>query len=78
MTPKPDSWRSRANCIDRTELFFPEHGEHTGPARAVCDDCEVRTQCLEYALESYPEFGIWGGMSTTQLTRERRRRRKAS
>jgi WhiB family transcriptional regulator, redox-sensing transcriptional regulator len=39
--------------------------------RALCaqTDCEVRAECLEYALENDERFGIWGGLSE----RERRR-----
>jgi WhiB family redox-sensing transcriptional regulator len=35
----------------------------------VCRSCDVRAECLEYALEHDERFGIWGGMSE----RERRR-----
>jgi len=35
----------------------------------VCRTCEVRAECLEYALENDERFGSWGGLSE----RERRR-----
>jgi WhiB family redox-sensing transcriptional regulator len=38
----------------------------------ICQSCEVRAQCLEYALERDERFGIWGGLSE----RERRKLRK--
>ena len=38
-------------------------------AKRVCRSCDVRAECLEYALENDERFGIWGGMSE----RERRR-----
>jgi WhiB family redox-sensing transcriptional regulator len=46
------------------ELFFPialEGGavEEIASAKAVCGRCEVRRQCLSYALRTMPH-GIWG------------------
>jgi len=40
----------------------------------VCRSCEVRTECLEYALEHDERFGIWGGLSE----RERRRLKRGA
>jgi WhiB family redox-sensing transcriptional regulator len=51
------------------EAFFPEKGGSTREAKKVCRSCEVRAECLEYALEHDERFGIWGGLSE----RERRR-----
>ena len=51
------------------EAFFPEKGGSTREAKRVCRGCEVRAECLEYALEHDERFGIWGGLSE----RERRR-----
>jgi WhiB family redox-sensing transcriptional regulator len=42
-------------------------------AKAVCAICEARTSCLEFALATNQESGIWGG--TTE--EERRKLRKA-
>ena len=55
------------------DLFFPERGDSTEEAKAVCAGCFLTEQCLEYALENGEKFGIWGGMSE----RERRRIRRA-
>jgi WhiB family redox-sensing transcriptional regulator len=38
----------------------------------VCLSCDVRVECLEYALANDERFGIWGGLSE----RERRRIKK--
>jgi len=51
------------------EAFFPEKGGSTREAKRICSGCEVRAQCLEYALAHDERFGIWGGLSE----RERRR-----
>src|SRR5689334_2125879 len=63
-------WQERANCLGvDPDLFFPERGASTKEAKSVCGGCEVRMECLEYALRHGEKFGIWGGMSE----RERRR-----
>jgi WhiB family redox-sensing transcriptional regulator len=69
-------WQDRAICAQTDpDAFFPEKGGSTREAKKVCRGCEVRAECLEYALERDERFGIWGGLSE----RERRRlRREAS
>jgi WhiB family redox-sensing transcriptional regulator len=63
-------WQERALCAQTDpEAFFPEKGGSTREAKKVCRGCEVRAECLEFALEKDERFGIWGGMSE----RERRR-----
>ena len=32
-------------------------------AKQVCDECPVSADCLEYALETNQDSGIWGGTS---------------
>ena len=67
-------WMDRANCagVD-PELFFPDRGASTREAKAVCQACVVRVECLDYALDHSEKHGIWGGRSE----RERRRMREA-
>jgi len=66
-------WQERALCAQTDpEAFFPEKGGSTREAKRVCLSCEVRVECLEYALENDERFGIWGGLSE----RERRRLKK--
>jgi WhiB family redox-sensing transcriptional regulator len=63
-------WQERALCAQTDpEAFYPEKGGSTAEAKRVCTNCEVRVQCLDYALENGERFGIWGGLSE----RERRR-----
>jgi len=68
-------WQERANCLGvDPDLFFPERGASTREAKAVCRGCEVRGECLEYALEHGEKFGIWGGLSERERRRVRRQR----
>ena len=67
------AWQSDSLCAQTDpEAFFPEKGGSTREAKKICASCEVRNQCLEYALENDERFGIWGGLSE----RERRKLRK--
>lgn len=66
-------WQERALCAQTDpEAFFPEKGGSTREAKRVCLSCDVRQDCLEYALAHDERFGIWGGLSE----RERRRLKK--
>ncbi len=45
------SWQERALCAQTDpEAFFPEKGGSTREAKKVCLACDVRGECLEYAL----------------------------
>lgn len=69
----PLAWQSDSLCAQTDpEAFFPEKGGSTRDAKKICTSCEVRTNCLEYALKNDERFGIWGGLSE----RERRKLRK--
>jgi WhiB family redox-sensing transcriptional regulator len=69
----PLAWQSDSLCAQTDpEAFFPEKGGSTRDAKKICGSCEVRSHCLEYALENDERFGIWGGLSE----RERRKLRK--
>src|SRR6188472_1326001 len=58
------SWQERALCAQTDpESFFPEKGGSTREAKRVCTGCDVRGECLEYALLNDERFGIWGGLS---------------
>ena len=53
-------WQDQALCAQTDpEAFFPEKGGSTREAKRVCRSCEVRAECLEYALENDERFGIW-------------------
>jgi WhiB family redox-sensing transcriptional regulator len=69
----PLSWQADAVCAQTDpEAFFPEKGGSTRDAKKICAGCDVKAQCLEYALANDERFGIWGGLSE----RERRKLKK--
>lgn len=62
-------WTQRALCAQTDpEAFFPEKGGTTRDAKRICGGCEVRSECLDSALQNNERYGIWGGRSE----RERR------
>jgi WhiB family transcriptional regulator, redox-sensing transcriptional regulator len=70
---EPPEWQDRALCAQTDpEAFFPEKGGSTREAKRICQGCEVKAECLEYALAHDERFGIWGGLSE----RERRKLKK--
>lgn len=78
-------WRTRSACRDEDpELFFPigttgPAVEQTDAAKRVCMRCDVREECLEFALATNQDAGIWGGLAEDErrtLRRQRQRRRR--
>jgi WhiB family redox-sensing transcriptional regulator len=75
-------WLHRARCKDEDpELFFPLGT--TGPAAAqiaaaksICMNCPVRMECLEWAMASGQDCGVWGGMSEEERRALKRARRR--
>lgn len=73
-------WWSNSACLSADpDLFFPISMTglglgQTARARAVCADCAVRTQCLDFALRSRQQHGIWGGMTVEERRRLLRRK----
>jgi WhiB family redox-sensing transcriptional regulator len=79
------SWRVFGRCRGEAAVYFfppshferkPEKDFREGRARALCAECTVRTQCLDYALTVQEPHGIWGGMN--ELQRRRLLRKQAS
>jgi WhiB family redox-sensing transcriptional regulator len=69
-----EEWQDRALCAETDpEAFFPEKGGSTREAKRICSGCEVRAECLEYALAHDERFGIWGGLSERERRKLKRR-----
>ena len=84
---KTMDWRDKAACLTvDPELFFPVG--NTGPAvdqidraKSVCSHCPVTEYCLQYALDTNQDSGVWGGLSEDErraLKRRAARARRAS
>lgn len=69
------SWQENALCAQvGPEFFFPAPGSSTREAKELCDACDGRVACLEYALANDERFGVWGGLSEKERGRLRRSR----
>lgn len=72
------TWRNQATCRDTDpELFFPvgTTGQallQIAKAKSVCCECPVKVECLEFALETNQDTGIWGGTSEEERRQIRR------
>lgn len=72
------SWRRNAICRDTDpELFFPvgTTGQallQIDQAKQVCGECPVQPDCLQYALDTNQDAGIWGGTSEDERRSLRR------
>jgi WhiB family redox-sensing transcriptional regulator len=72
-------WRHDAACRDvDPELFFPIG--NTGPAilqideaKQVCHRCPAMEPCLQWAIESGQDSGVWGGLSEDERRALKRR-----
>ncbi|MGW7087597.1 WhiB family transcriptional regulator [Streptomyces sp. NPDC054871] len=73
-------WRHHAACLDEDPALFFPNGT-TGPwllviadAKKVCARCPVMEQCLQWALETRQEYGVWGGYDERERRSILRRR----
>ena len=79
LTITQQSWTEVAACRDSDpSLFFPIGS--TGPAldqiaaaKAICAGCDALDDCLQYALETNQEAGVWGGYAEDERRRLRKR-----
>jgi WhiB family redox-sensing transcriptional regulator len=79
LIPYRPSWMRRAACRGLgLDAFFADEKATQAEARAVCDGCPVRTECLEFALADRTVTGIWAGTDDRQRRTIRRERRRAA
>lgn len=75
-----DSWRDHGPCLQEDpDLFFPvgtgpDAKKQTREAKAVCGTCPVTAQCLQWALDTQQDTGVWGGLSEKERRRFHHRR----
>ncbi len=72
-------WSQEALCRGKSEKMFPkEHKDlsYISEARRMCRQCDVRKECLDYALSFPPSdlHGVWAGLTPRQLAAEAQRR----
>lgn len=78
-----EGWRDEAACQHTDpDLFFPAGStgvavDQIEVAKAICRSCRVQDECLQFALESNQEAGIWGGKDEDERRKLRRSWRSA-
>ncbi len=77
-------WRLVAACAHMDTLIFFPIGEGTavaqqvGLAKAICASCPAQSQCLEFAIATIQNDGIWGGTTEDERRLIKRARRAAA
>lgn len=68
------AWARRARCrgLD-PDQFFVRGAAQAREAARVCQRCEVKEECLRYALDHDIDFGVWGGLTERQRRAYQRR-----
>jgi WhiB family redox-sensing transcriptional regulator len=71
------TWKLAGACrFADTDVFYPSSDADAGPAKAVCDSCNVQERCLDYALTAREPEGVWGGTTFVERRSILRRRRE--
>ena len=75
--PFPGEWAARGACRGEPVAdWVPRRGGSAAISaynRTLCGGCEVRTDCLTYALRWPALVGIWGGATPDERSRMRAR-----
>ena len=57
----------KAGCRGKnTAVFFPNNWQghaSSRTAKKICSTCEVKQNCLDYAIENEIHHGVWGGLN---------------
>lgn len=74
--PPGEQWRADASCqFEPPATFFPTDGVGVEVAKRICETCVVKKPCLEYAIATRTDHGVWGGTSERERTRIIKQRR---
>jgi WhiB family transcriptional regulator, redox-sensing transcriptional regulator len=77
----PYDWQRLGACHDGVSWihFYSADGERPAEkaerearAKAICAGCEVRSDCLDFALSRLDKFGVWGGLTEDERASSRR------
>lgn len=86
------TWMESAECLGAPNtIFYPpgmddddgtagysaeEYEKAYAPAKAICEVCPVRLQCLDQALDNKERWGCWGGLIPIERLRIERKWRR--
>jgi WhiB family redox-sensing transcriptional regulator len=73
-TQRAATWRDEAACATTDpDAFFSKNSHDIPRVQAICARCPVRIQCAQFAIRTGQNWGVWGGMTQTELRRLRTR-----
>ncbi|MFD5709538.1 WhiB family transcriptional regulator [Streptomyces pharetrae] len=71
---RPTDWLVKAPCRDDPDAMFPKsYGPDIEYAKGFCRRCSAVDSCLQWALDTGEEHGVWGGLSEGERRQLRRR-----
>jgi WhiB family redox-sensing transcriptional regulator len=66
------SWQEEAACqAQGNDIFFADpscQSKEIAQAKKVCKTCDVRWDCLQFAIKNDIAYGIWGGFTPSERT----------
>lgn len=72
MSRRDREWLYRAYCSGTDpNVWVNEHPNNaeTKMLKAICGECTVKTECLEYAMDFGFPMGVWGGLTAPERAR---------
>ena len=77
INPVEDKWWDLGACkgLD-SSIFYPDDEPEAQAAKTVCEECVVKTACLDHALSFREKSGVWGGATERDRRRILRQRRR--
>jgi hypothetical protein len=69
-------WAEQAACKGLTAMFFPDRHDQNAVrrARAICNQCPVKPECLEHAVRNFEPYGMRAGKGPRAISKERIKR----
>lgn len=88
VTETEGNWRALAACATANPALFaaPDSDEGESPDRRagrekralkVCARCPVQAACLDFAVETGAQNGVWGGLTEGRMQRHARSVRRS-
>ena len=63
-------WFENASCRGMDpDIFYGDTRAQTREAKKVCAGCPGQDACLSWAVDTFQEFGVWGGMTSRQRSK---------
>lgn len=72
--PERPDWMAKGSCLDHhPDLWYSDTGNAMQRAKGICAGCPSRKSCLEWAIETNEQWGIFGGHTRQERVNLKRR-----